>query len=78
MKDKILKEALNWYDNQDEKPDVFIEDFVDIIIDKTTDALIEEVREANGKKRLYIPEKIRSEVIKSVKVRVRGQKKDKN
>jgi biotin operon repressor len=37
--------------------------------------LIEEIREATGKKRVYIPEKMRAELIKNVKVRVRGGKK---
>ena len=44
MKDKIRKEALKWYDSQEEKPNVFIEDFVDIVIDKTADNLIEEIK----------------------------------
>jgi hypothetical protein len=44
MKSKIRKEALKWYDRQEEKTDVFIEDFVDVVIDKTADALIEEVK----------------------------------
>ena len=45
MKDKILKEALKWYDSREEKPDVFIEDFVDIVIDKTAEELIEKIKE---------------------------------
>jgi len=40
--------------------------------------LIMEVREANGKKRLYIPDKARSMIIKSVKVKVKGSKKGEN
>ena len=45
MKDKILKEALDWYDNQEEKPDVLIEDFIDVVIDKTAEALLEKIKE---------------------------------
>ena len=37
--------------------------------------LIIEIREANGKKRLYIPEKMRGIIIKNVKVRVNQGKK---
>ena len=42
-----------------------------------SEGLIEEVRESNGKKRLYIPEKMREFVVKSVKVRVNSKKKSK-
>ena len=45
MKDKILKEALDWYDKHDNKNNVFIEDFIDLVIDKTTDALLDEITE---------------------------------
>jgi len=40
--------------------------------------LIEEFREANGKKRLFIPEEVASLVVKSVKVRLKGRKNHKN
>ena len=43
MKDKILKEVLDWFENQDNKDDVYIEDFVDLVIDKTTDALFDKI-----------------------------------
>jgi hypothetical protein len=43
MKDKILKEAINWYDKHENKDEVYIEDFVDLVIDKTADALVEEI-----------------------------------
>ena len=42
-----------------------------------SEGLIEEIRENNGKKRLYIPEKTRDRVLKSVKVRVKTNKKTK-
>lgn len=44
MKDKILKEVLDWCEKQEEKPNLYIEDFVDVVIDKTADALIEEIK----------------------------------
>ena len=34
MKEKILQEALGWYENQEKKPDVKLEDFVDLVIKK--------------------------------------------
>jgi hypothetical protein len=43
MKDKILEEALEWYKNQEENPD--IEDFVDIVISKTTDSLFKKIKD---------------------------------
>ena len=45
MKDKILKEVMEWYDTQEEEPEVFIEDFIDKIIDKTADELFEEIKD---------------------------------
>jgi len=45
MKDKILKEALEWYSKQEDKQNIFIEDFVDLVINKTADVLFEEVQE---------------------------------
>jgi len=43
MKEKILQEALDWYENQEEKPDVNLGDFVDLVIKKTTDAIFDEI-----------------------------------
>lgn len=45
MKDKILKEVIEWYNNHEDKNNVFIEDFVDLIIDKTADALVDEIKD---------------------------------
>lgn len=45
MKDKILKEALDWYDKHEDKNNVFIEDFVDLVIDKTADALFDKIQD---------------------------------
>jgi predicted transcriptional regulator len=44
-------------------------------IRQKSEGLIEERIESNGKKRLYIPEKTKDFLVKSVKVRVKGQKK---
>ena len=46
-------------------------------IKQKNDNLIEEFREANGKKRLFIPENMRVMVIKSVKVKVKSSKSKK-
>ncbi|KYK20586.1 hypothetical protein AYK21_05875 [Thermoplasmatales archaeon SG8-52-2] len=45
MKDKILKEVVEWYNQQKIKDEIFIEDFVDIVISKTTDFLFEEIKD---------------------------------
>jgi len=44
MKDKILKDVLNWCDKQEKKPDLFIEDFVETVINKTTEILLDELK----------------------------------
>ncbi len=46
-------------------------------IKQKSEGLIEESREASGKKRLYIPEKIKQLIVKSVKVRVKNNQKTK-
>lgn len=46
-------------------------------IKQKSDGLIEEFREANGKKRLFIPENMRNMVIKSVKIKVKDSKSKK-
>jgi len=45
MKDEILKEALEWYSKQSDKNSIFIEDFVDLLVNKTADILFEKVQE---------------------------------
>jgi len=45
MKDKILNEVINWYQEQDNKDKVFIEDFVDKVIDRTTELLFDEIKD---------------------------------
>ena len=47
-------------------------------IKQKNNGLIEESREVNGKKRLYIPDEIRAIVVKSVKVKIKGPKIGKN
>jgi len=44
-------------------------------IKQKSEGLIEESREVNGKKRLYIPDEIRTMVVKSVKVKIKAQKR---
>ena len=38
MRDKIIKEALEWYEKQENNPN--IEDFVNLVIGKTTDNIL--------------------------------------
>lgn len=47
-------------------------------IKQKNESIIMESIEANGKKRLYIPDEIRSKIVKSIKVKVKEQKKSKN
>ena len=44
MNEKILQEVLDWYKNKEEKSDVDIADFIDFIINKTTDTLFDEIQ----------------------------------
>jgi hypothetical protein len=44
MNDRILKEVLEWYDNHENHPDIGIEDFVDLVIHKTADAIFDEIK----------------------------------
>jgi hypothetical protein len=46
-------------------------------IKQKNEGIIMEVRESNGKKRLYIPDEVRSMIIKSVKVKIKGSKSKK-
>jgi len=43
MKNKIIDEAMKWYETQGVNPP--IEDFVDIVINKTTESIMNHVRE---------------------------------
>ena len=42
MKDKILQDIKKWYENQKENPD--ISDFVDLVINKTTNSIFDTVK----------------------------------
>jgi len=44
MKDKILKEVIEWYNNQSDKPDQLTDEFITVVIDKTADAIIEKIK----------------------------------
>ena len=46
-------------------------------IKQKSEGLIEEYRELNGKKRLYIPEEIKNKITKNMKVKVSNNKKQK-
>ena len=43
MKNKIIDEAMKWYETQGTNPP--IEDFIDIVINKTTDSIMNHIRE---------------------------------
>ncbi len=44
MKEKILQEAMEWYEKNGKNSDVYIGDFIYLIFNKTTDAVLEEVK----------------------------------
>jgi len=44
MKDKIKKEALEWYENIENYDKESLETFVDLVMDKTTEVLFEEIK----------------------------------
>ncbi|UCF13102.1 MAG: hypothetical protein JSW06_02295 [Thermoplasmatales archaeon] len=44
MKNKIKKEAIEWYENVGYHDTKSIEDFVELIMDKTTDSIFEEIK----------------------------------
>lgn len=44
MKDKILKDVLDWCKKQEQKPNLFIEDFVETVVNRTADTLLEELK----------------------------------
>ena len=48
MREKIIKEALAWYEQQKNNPD--IEDFVEFVIGKTTDNILEYTKKMVTKK----------------------------
>ena len=42
MRERIIKEALEWYEQQEDNPN--IEDFVDLVIGKTTDTILDHIQ----------------------------------
>ena len=44
MKDRIKEEAIEWYENEENNTGQSIEALVDLIIDRTSDALVDEVK----------------------------------
>lgn len=44
MKDKIIKEIIEWCEKQENTPDIYMEEFVNFVVDKTANALFEELK----------------------------------
>jgi Zn-dependent M32 family carboxypeptidase len=44
MKDKIMKEIIEWCEKQENTLDIYMEDFVNYIVDKTVTVLFEELK----------------------------------
>ncbi|UCB58458.1 MAG: hypothetical protein JSV67_07605 [Thermoplasmatales archaeon] len=44
MKDKIIKEIIEWCEKQENTLDIYMEDFVNYIVDKTVTVLFEELK----------------------------------
>ncbi len=44
MKEKIKKDMMEWYQEKNNNSNFQLDEFADVIIDKTTDALFEEIR----------------------------------
>ena len=44
MKDKIIKEVMEWCEKQEKTPDIYMDEFVDLVINKTANALFEEIK----------------------------------
>ncbi len=44
MKEKILQEAREWYEKQGKNSKVSMEDFVDLVINKTADVIFDEIK----------------------------------
>ncbi len=44
MKNKIKKEAIEWYENVENHDNESIENFVELIMDKTSDCIFEEIK----------------------------------
>lgn len=44
MKGKILEDAMKWYESKGKNPDIYVEDFIDLVVDKTVDSIFEKVK----------------------------------
>jgi hypothetical protein len=44
MKNKIKKEVIDWYENLENPDDESMEDFIEVVMDKTTDFILEEIK----------------------------------
>jgi len=45
MREKIFKEAMDWYEKQGKTLNIDIEDFVNLVIDKTADSIFKKVND---------------------------------
>ena len=44
MKDKLVKDITNWCEKQDKTPELYMDEFIDIVINKTANALLDELQ----------------------------------
>ncbi len=44
MKNKIKEEIMEWYENLENPDDESMEDFIELVMDKTTDFVLEEIK----------------------------------
>lgn len=44
MKNKIKEEIMEWYENLEDPDDESLEDFIELVMDKTTDFILEEIK----------------------------------
>ncbi len=44
MKEKIKHDIMTWYNNQEHHEDHTLEDLIDLVMEKTTESLIEEIK----------------------------------
>ena len=45
MREKIFKEAIKWYEKKGEKSEANIEDFINLVINKTADSIFEKIND---------------------------------
>ncbi|EMR75151.1 hypothetical protein MBGDF03_00475 [Thermoplasmatales archaeon SCGC AB-540-F20] len=44
MKNKIKEEIMEWYESLEDPDDESLEDFIELVMDKTTDFILEEIK----------------------------------